>query len=195
MTKTETINELIFTYGFKSYLEIGLGDGWNFNKIECNDKIGVDPVADKIKIMTGITKPQDSDTFFDWYLQEINDDPANKFDLIFIDGLHHADQVERDIINSWNALNKGGIILLHDVKPEDEAMTIIPRKQSIWTGDVFRAWHGFKETYPKIKTDYIDEQWGMGVIYKSRHRVETGFVSDISFAEYYAMKGWEPRKD
>lgn len=186
MTKTETINELISTYGFTSYLEIGLGDGWNFKRVHCHLKDAVDPKPPlSISNENGFIYPESSDIFF-------NKNTA-KYDLIFIDGLHHADQVERDIINSWNALNKGGIILLHDVKPEDEAMTVIPRKQSIWTGNVFQAWHGFKETYPKIKTDYIDEQWGLGVIYKSRHKVEIGFVSDITFSEYYDMNGYEQR--
>lgn len=184
MNKTQIINELISTNGFKSYLEIGLGDALNFRGVQCENKIGVDPDKN-INLSNVFNVPSDS------FFNQVDE----KYDLIFIDGLHHADQVERDIINSWNALNKGGIILLHDVKPENEAMTIIPRKQIIWTGDVFRAWHGFKETYPKIKTDYINEQWGLGVIYKSRHKVGPGFVSDISFAEYYAMKGWEPKKD
>lgn len=180
-TRTQTINELIESKGYSSYLEIGLGTGSNFNAIELDNKYGVDP---KMPIPTsGLTYEMYSDEFFfenDLY-----------FDIIFIDGLHHADQVERDIVNAWNCLNKGGMILIHDVKPPSYEATIVPRKQNQWTGDVFKAWHGFKETYPKIKTGYIEEKYGLGVIEKSRHKIEIGFVSDISYKEYIEIEGWK----
>jgi predicted O-methyltransferase YrrM len=40
-----------------------------------------------------------------------------KFDVIFIDGLHEEHQVDRDIVNSLQHLNPGGIIVLHDCLP------------------------------------------------------------------------------
>lgn len=178
MTRTETINRLIQENGYQSYLEIGLGDGRNFRSVKCEFKIGVDPAFKNDIQIFG----EKSDEFF-----KTNN---SKLDLIFIDGLHHADQVEKDIVNAWNCLNKGGAILIHDIKPHDEAMTIVPRAQKIWTGDVFRAWHGFKETYPKIKTEYIDEIYGLGLIWKSRHKVELGFVSDITAKEYIENQAW-----
>ena len=36
----------------------------------------------------------------------------DQFDLIFIDGLHHYNQVKKDIINSVEVLKDGGIILM-----------------------------------------------------------------------------------
>jgi hypothetical protein len=191
-SRIETINELIKERGFTSYLEIGLGNGANFNavKIDLNYKIGVDPKMPN-GINSGITKDQESDVFFEWYKKECDEDNSAKIDLIFIDGLHHSDQVERDIVNAWNCLNKGGMILIHDVKPPSLEATIVPRKQDQWTGDVFKAWHGFKEKYPKIKTGYIDEVYGLGVIEKSRHKVELGFVLDIKFDFYMKIEGWK----
>ena len=38
----------------------------------------------------------------------------NKFDFIYVDCDHSADQVYLDISNSWEALNKGGYLLLDD---------------------------------------------------------------------------------
>ena len=181
MTRTETINRLIQENGYQSYLEIGLGDGRNFRNVKCEFKIGVDPAFETKSPIYSVT----SDDFF-----KDCEDHFDKFDLIFIDGLHHAEQVQKDIVNAWNCLNKGGAILIHDIKPHDEAMTIVPRAQKIWTGDVFRAWHGFKETYPKINTEYIDETYGLGLIWKSRHKVELGFVSDITAKEYIENQAW-----
>lgn len=176
MNKTQIINKLIAENGYQSYLEIGLGDGVNFSNIVCLNKYGVDPNAQfDLEKFKGA-----SDEFFA--------NKPNKFDLIFIDGLHHANQVERDIINSWNCLNPKGMILIHDIWPKNEEMTIVPRQTKQWTGDVFRAWHGFKETYPKIKTEEIEEEWGIGIIHKSRHKIELGFISEISFDEYNAKR-------
>ena len=45
-------------------------------------------------------------------------DNKEKFDLIFIDGLHETNQVDRDIENSLKFINKGGTILLHDCLPK-----------------------------------------------------------------------------
>jgi len=177
-TRTQTINELIESKGYSSYLEIGLGNCANFNAVKCENKLGVDP-----NVISLSTYNFTSDYFFS--------ENTNNYDLIFIDGLHHADQVERDIVNAWNCLNKGGMILIHDVKPPSYDATIVPRKQNQWTGDVFKAWHGFKETYPKIKTGYIEEKYGLGVIEKSRHKIEIGFVSDISYKEYIEIEGWK----
>ena len=179
INRTEEINRIIKENGYKSYLEIGLGNGANFKAIECDVKIGVDPEVTGKDIGT-----LDSYTFFE-HCQDT-------FDLIFIDGLHHADQVERDIINSWNCLNKGGKILIHNVKPLDEKCTRVPREQDSWTGDVWRAWYGLKNTYPKLKLDYIDERVGLAIIHKSRHKIESGFVDyETSYEDYNDYKKWE----
>lgn len=90
------------------------------------DCIGVDPDRNSQAdcIMT-------SDRFF-----EIN---KKKFDIVFIDGLHHADQVERDFNNSVINLNEGGLIVLHDTAPEREDLTHVPRdKKGRWLGDVYK---------------------------------------------------------
>ena len=38
----------------------------------------------------------------------------NKFDFIYVDGDHSAEQVYLDIVNSWKVLNKNGFLLLDD---------------------------------------------------------------------------------
>jgi len=179
--RTKEIQRIIKENGYTSYLEIGLGNGLNFKSIECETKIGVDPSVTGKDIGT-----LDSDTFFE-HCQDT-------FDCIFIDGLHHADQVERDIVNSWNCLNKGGQIIIHDVKPLDDKCQRVPREQNTWTGDVWRAWLGFRDAYPKVKVDYIDERTGLAIIHKSRHKIELGFVDyETTYEEYNRDKGWEVR--
>jgi predicted O-methyltransferase YrrM len=52
-----------------------------------------------------------SDDYF-----KINDD---KYDIIFIDGLHEYRQVLKDIINALNNLTHTGVVLLDDVIPSN----------------------------------------------------------------------------
>jgi hypothetical protein len=178
--RIDIINGLIEENGYKSYLEIGLGDGKHFEGVKCDVKNGVDPeVKESYQIFQLI-----SDKFFEII--------AGSYDLIFIDGLHHSDQVERDIVNSWKCLNKGGTILIHDIKPPSFESQIVPRESKIWCGDVWRAWNGLKKRYGTLNLDYIDEEFGLGVIYKSRHKIESGFVDMVStWQEYNEAKGWK----
>ena len=52
---------------------------------------------------------------FDQRLAELHKKiDGEKFDLIYIDGNHHADNVLKDAINSFKTLNKGGFIIFDD---------------------------------------------------------------------------------
>lgn len=151
MTRTEIINLLIRKFRFDSYLEIGTQNCTNYNQIICKDKIGVDP--EPLRIFKGVVK-MTSDQFF----------KQNKmiFSIIFIDGLHHADQVYRDIINSLGCLGKGGIIICHDMNPSNEEMQEVPRKVKIWTGDCWKAW--VRLSIKNADKFVIDTDCGIGII-------------------------------
>lgn len=176
-TRTEIINELITEHGFQSYLEVGLGDAVNFGKVNSKVKVGVDPDSD-------VSLQMDSDEFFQ--------STEAKFDLIFIDGLHHSDQVERDIVNAYNCLNKGGVILIHDCNPWDEKIQRVPRETKNWTGDVWKAVFGFIDEYgEKINTEYIEERAGIFAIWKTgRYKVTEGFNKpELDWEYFLANKG------
>ena len=171
MKRYDVINQLIKERGYTSYLEIGVSTGKNFNRIKCDEKIGVEPTRDGV----------DSDKFF-----ESNE---QKFDIIFIDGLHTAEQVEKDIINSWNSLNPKGIIILHDVNPKTKESQLVPKVSIPWKGDVWRAFYGFMKAYPKINSYYTDQDTGLGFIEKSRHKVSEGFIeSEMTYEEFDKLR-------
>lgn len=183
MTKTQVIQSLIDQNGFKSYLEIGLGDGVNFRNVQCSKKLGCDPAFKSDDLIFGVT----SDNFF-LTINEFEFSP--KYDLIFIDGLHHATQLAKDVINAWKCLNQGGMILIHDIKPHDEAMQIVPRQSKQWTGDVWRVWSALKNT--KLNLEYIEETYGIGMIKKSRHKLESIDIDySTSFKDYFLSRGWQ----
>lgn len=123
---TELINYIAAKIGAKSYLEIGTRNCKNFNAIQVAHKVGVDP-----DLTSPCSVHKTSDEFFK--------DNQEAFDLIFIDGLHHADQVKRDIVHSWTRLKSKGVMIIHDVNPTDEKYTHVPRDSKIWNGDVWKT--------------------------------------------------------
>ena len=135
---TQLLNALIEKYDLKSYLEIGVQTPeQNFYKINCGFKVGVDPCLPNSQERFNLI-PDTSDMFFTKLNTEWIKRWPQTFDLIFIDGLHHADQVKRDFENSLRCLSDNGFILIHDVLPENEAGTMVPRVQRQWWGDVYK---------------------------------------------------------
>tara|TARA_E500000331_G_C17267387_1_gene717713 strand:+ start:2974 stop:3684 length:711 start_codon:yes stop_codon:yes gene_type:complete len=164
---------------FKSYLEIGCRDDDLFSKINCRKKIGVDPVS-------GGTLRMTSDNFF---IQN-----SEKFDCIFIDGLHKYHQVKKDIVNSLSSLNPDGIVLLHDCLPDDIFKQAIPRCKKHWNGDVWKSIVEFR-TNPEVDvyTCYADQ--GIGVIFNRKNRnllkIDKKDFSNLKFKDYfYNYKSW-----
>lgn len=147
----EIIQYVIDKFSFTSYLEIGVSNRECFDLIKCKEKTGVDP-SPKSKVIE-----MTSDDFF---LQN-----TKKFDVIFIDGLHHSIQVKKDIENSLKILNDGGYIFIHDCNPFNEKMQLVPRESVIWSGDVWKAWMHFRGIENLIMY-VIDADYGMGVIWK-----------------------------
>lgn len=152
LRRTTILNTLIEKFKYQSYLEIGQGRKEdNFDWVNCRKKIGVDPAKN-----LNAAFPMTSDEFF-----AINHD---SFDLIFIDGLHQADQVERDILNSLNVLNSNGAIVVHDCNPSSEDVQLMPRQTLAWTGDVWKAWVKFRATRHDLKMYVVDVETGCGII-------------------------------
>ena len=153
-SRMTVVQNIIERKRYKSYLEIGTFDDELFTFIKCEVKIGVDPAS-------GGTHRMTSDTFF---LKN-----NQKFDCIFIDGLHHYDQVIKDIENSLEVLNNGGIILIHDCLPASLGAQSVPRTEINWNGDV---WKAFVKQRTNVLLDcytcYADH--GIGIILKRKNR-------------------------
>lgn len=137
MTRTDVLNHLIERHSLKWYLEIGIQNpSQNFDKINCEYKVSVDPDP-KAKAEYKMI----SDDFFYSYpiaCELSGYDP--RFDCVFIDGLHAAEQVKKDFENALKILTPNGFIVLHDCNPEKEEHTIVPRptKTGHWNGDVYK---------------------------------------------------------
>lgn len=125
-SRLELINLALKKTNAKKYLEIGCDKNKIFRNIECEYKVGIDPAR-------GGTHRMYSDEFFNQNLET--------FDVVFIDGLHHYDQVKRDFDNSLKFLNASGIIILHDMMPRSPEEAVVPIPETLphtWVGDVWR---------------------------------------------------------
>ena len=133
----QIINQL--TNKDHAYLEIGVENGYTFNNVHFLNKIGVDPdpkFSNKnIYICT-------SDEYFEKCI--------NRFDVIFIDGMHQSEYVLRDFNNSMTILSENGSIFIDDVIPLNHNEQLrIPQKHYYengilkygeeWTGDVWKV--------------------------------------------------------
>ena len=149
-SRLDMINYFIKKNDYKSYLEIGCDKNQIFSQITLSKKIGVDPYS-------GGNVRKTSDDFFK--------ENVEKFDLIFIDGLHVYEQVKKDIINSINFLNKEGVILVHDCLPDTIGKQAVPRYKMQWNGDVWKAIVDLRQRDDlEIHTCFVDQ--GIGIIKK-----------------------------
>lgn len=167
------IQNIIDRNKFNSYLEIGCYKDDCFSKINVTKKVGVDP------FMGGNVR-MSSDDFFN-----IN---KEKFDCIFIDGLHTYEQVKKDIDNSLKSINDNGVIIVHDCLPESIFEQAVPRSKRRFKGD---SWKAIVEMRTRKNIDtytcVVDE--GLGIILKrENHNLLNINVNDfkkLSFKDYY----------
>ena len=127
------------------YLEIGVATGKSLALAQAGTRaLGVDPVAavaDQLVYHSPANSPRlykmTSDDFF--ATQNLcNEMGRDCFDLAFIDGLHHFDQVLRDFINLEQFAGPDSMILIHDCLPVDPLVATRERSTAFWTGDVWR---------------------------------------------------------
>ena len=169
----DIINEIIKKKKYSSYLEIGCFKDETFNQINIVKKIGVDPVSGGNLRMT-------SDLFF---LEN-----KNKFDIIFIDGLHIYEQVIKDIFNSIKILNPDGIILIHDCLPRKLWYQTPTRMSDTWNGDVWKAIVECR-TLENIDTYTCLADEGIGVIKIRKNnnllKINLSNFKKLKYKDYY----------
>lgn len=167
LMRYEIINYLIRKFNYINYLEIGVNDGTCIRKVIASHKDGVDPGIET-KNPPEVNYPITSDEFFKLiYGHDI------KYDIIFIDGLHHDYQVYKDICNALNHLTDDGTIVCHDMNPRWE---ITQRKSGVvgtWNGDCWKAWLQLRSELANYTMQVVDTDHGVGIIRKGRQELIT----------------------
>ncbi|RMH81579.1 MAG: hypothetical protein D6683_04105 [Actinomyces sp.] len=139
----------------RTYIEVGVDRGWSLAASTADVRVGIDPDPHP-DLPTVTTDTPDIDEIIDrgpgsaWLVRRRSDDAAGALhDLLkrrraqfaFVDGLHLADQVIRDIAMLRTFTGRDAIFALHDVIPIQGGMSRLPprRRDQAWTGDVWRV--------------------------------------------------------
>jgi len=161
MERSDIINRLIKTYDYKSYLEIGYGNGYTFHKINAPTKVGVDggtgtPSGDSV-----VVRMRSED-----YFKMAAKQGASKYDIIFIDGSHLSEDVEKDLGSALEFLNEGGSVVMHDCNPPNQFFQERSQSPHVggWCGDVWKAFVRFRATRKDIEMCVVDTDYGCGVV-------------------------------
>lgn len=177
MSRSDVINRIIDFHNLKNptYLEIGVWTGETFKNIKSNIKDGVDP--GQYCDCNYVNYKMTSDEFFKNHINK-------KYDIIFIDGLHTAFQVSKDIFNSINNLNNGGWIILDDVFPhsENEQERLNLKKSGPQTGDVWKALYNVLDTILEISDViyFINNTERGNFIFKLKHNNTQNITIDAT---------------
>ena len=135
----------------EKYLEIGVETGVTFHQINCPKKVAVDPFFRFDASSAGELNQHGSCDYHqissDEFFQKL-DRNAESFDLVFIDGLHHYDQVMRDFAGSILFSHSKTVFLVDDVLPCDAFSALREQRQALElrhqysNGYKGNAWHG-----------------------------------------------------
>lgn len=168
-SRTEVINYLLEVLDREThYLEIGVRDPKdNYDSVISKHKLSVDPGIEYE------ANPVDFKVTSDVFFKQLDKgeilDPSIRFDLIFIDGLHLAEQVDRDIKNSFRYLKEDGFIVLHDCNPPTEWHARVNYNYlntpaaNHWNGTTWKAFLKWRCT-KNVFSCCIDSDWGIGVL-------------------------------
>jgi len=169
MRRWEIINKLIQKHNYKSYLEIGTQHGECFKQVNCEHKVCVDIC----KVFEQLTYEMSSDDYF----KKFND----KFDIIFVDGLHTEEQTIKDIASSLVALNEGGTIVAHDCLPDTVEATA-----SHFCGTSYMAPIWYRTSIANITVQVVDTDTGCAIIRRGENKLYTKALYDEAKTfEYY----------
>lgn len=167
-TRYDLINKLIADNNYQNYLEIGCSRDDCFQAIAAPNKIGVDPFS-------GGTHRMTSDDFFKTNTQ--------KFDIVFIDGLHQYAQVRDDMLNSIAALSDNGVILIHDCLPLNYKAQLPFPPGGDWNGDVWKSICQMR-SMSEIDTAVALIDHGVGIIKKRPNRN----LLELNAESFYGLK-------
>lgn len=195
-----TVNQrLLDLYPSPAYLEIGVQEGLTFHRLDAARKVAVDPTfvfdvdAARRDNPAAAYHQMPSDDYF--ATRRAFDE---RFDVIFIDGLHTFDQTLRDLLNAVSCLKPGGVIIVDDVMPASYAASLPSFEESVhlrqllgdaypaWMGDVYRLVFFIRDYMTAFDYATIAENHGQTVLWPAirEHTVPPRSVEAIARLEY-----------
>ncbi len=181
-SRSDVINSLCALFPEPAYLEIGVWNGDTFFAVRAARKVAVDPdflfdVADAARAHPGCQfHAVGSDAYFATIAA-----PDDRFDIIFLDGLHTFEQTLRDFTSAIRFLAPGGVIVIDDVIPNtydasipdhDRAYRLKARlgtDELSWMGDVYKLVFFIESFFPTFTFRTTSDNHGQAVVWAAPH--------------------------
>lgn len=142
MNRYEFLTALHAIVGTRRYLEIGVQTGASLTCADSAETIvGVDPDLGNLQYQPkhAVLIEATSDDFFASEPEFIGPDGQSWLDVVFIDGLHHSDQVWKDLANASRLGHPKTLYVLDDVLPRNDGEASRQMCPGDWTGDVWKV--------------------------------------------------------
>jgi hypothetical protein len=181
LSRRKVVQRLLSLYDSPRYLEVGVSEGATFNHVQAGRKVAVDPNFTFDVEAARSSQPQSvfhevtSDAYFGTIIGE-----DDRFDVIFLDGLHTFEQTLRDFANAIERLSPNGVILIDDVIPESHFAAIgdveVFRNMrrlglattASWMGDVYRLVFFVQTFFQHYTYRTIADNHGQLVVWRER---------------------------
>lgn len=181
LSRADVVNHVLSLFEAPRYLEIGVNMGVTFFAIRAYAKVAVDP---KFLFDLGEARAKHPESRF--YACESDDyfgDPANRnerFDVVYLDGLHTVEQTLRDFCNAIELLDDGGVIIIDDIVPNSYHASLpdfsvaerlrarFSPKDGSWMGDVYRLVFFIQSFFQQYRYATVIENHGQLVVWKDR---------------------------
>jgi hypothetical protein len=178
------------------YLEIGVHTGVLFLHVRADQKIAVDPdprvprwkwLAHPNTARCGHLITATSDEFFATLA------PAERFDVVFVDGLHLHEQALRDIENAVRHLSADGTVFVHDCNPASAVSAGRDPEATAgagWCGDVWKAIAHLRAHRADLRVETLDTDSGIAVVRRGSNPKATGelAVDDLDYDDLAARR-------
>lgn len=181
ISRAEVLEGLLALYDEPAYLEVGVSKGVTFNAIQASRKVAVDPRF-RFKVAEAQRNAPEAEFHqvpSDEYFGRIID-PAERFQVIFLDGLHTLEQTLRDLTNALEFLAPGGVIVIDDVYPNSYVASMpdieehraakekLKVARGAWMGDVYRLVFFIESFFQQLSYRTVAENHGQLVVWRSR---------------------------
>lgn len=183
LERSDVVNHILSLFHEPSYLEIGVNSGDTFFAVNAAHKVAVDPAflfdmeMARTKHANALFHPVESDVYFGEIVP-----PGQRFDVIYLDGLHTFEQTLRDFCNAVEFLKPYGVIVIDDVVPNSyhaslpDIMTSLKLRNWVgstdqsWMGDVYRLVFFIQSFFQQYRHATVVENHGQLVVWKDRRR-------------------------
>lgn len=201
VTRAEVIQGILSLFDKPNYLEIGVSKGETFFAINAHHKVAVDPKFgfDAVKARLDLDNSHFYEVTSDEYFGSIAND-GTKFDVIFVDGMHTAEQTLRDINNSIFHLNEGGVLIIDDTRPPSFLASIsnlatfkkvkefTRSSDNSWMGDVFRVVFFIDTFFQQLTYRTVIDNHGQTIAWRLRRpSVSTRTIEQVGRVTFEDM--------